>query len=511
MQEVDSLISQIRKWVGHEAECGFISTFICGCLIHLFVYVNHLPTYSGLNLFENDGSWHALEGRWFAAILERATSRVTIPFLLGMMSLLFWSLSFAVIVKTFNLKSRSAIILASTIYISFPTVATLNCFLYTSHCFAIGVLFACLGVWLVLKKSRMMNLAGVLCWVLSLASYQAMLSVAMLLIFVIVALDVIDGKEIKEIWAQIAKYSILILLSLGVYYITFKAYLLMAHVQSYRDFALTVDSVLRGIVKCYGGAYWFLTYGSVFSLPIGRVIVVITFVTIIMIVGKLILFRWRGYNYKSIRILLLIGISVTCPIVANYAFVVSPDEARVYRQFVAYAIFFILPIILCERYEGVISEFWSKRKQRVLQQLVVITALSSALFFGVIDNIAYMNSYLQYEREYSLAVRIVDRIESADGYEPGMPVIIMFNKDYGSLYGRTLEAHLDKYIPGMEQQGWGYIATPTGVCNFIKYFIQTNMNIQWEEIDRSILEEMNKWPKENCVLIRDGKLYMWLT
>lgn len=155
MQEVDSLISQIRKWGGHEAECGFISTFICGCLIHLFVYVNHLPTYSGLNLFENDGSWHALEGRWFAAILERATSRVTIPFLLGMMSLLFWSLSFAVIVKTFNLKSRSAIILASTIYISFPTVATLNCFLYTSHCFAIGVLF-CMS-WCLVGAEKIKN------------------------------------------------------------------------------------------------------------------------------------------------------------------------------------------------------------------------------------------------------------------------------------------------------------------------------------------------------------------
>ena len=90
-----------------------------------------------------------------------------------------------------------------------------------------------------------------------------MLSVAMLLIFVIVALDVIDGKEIKEIWVQIEKYSIVILLSLGVYYNTFKAYLLMAHVQSYKDFTLTVESILRGIVKCYGGASWFLTYGSV--------------------------------------------------------------------------------------------------------------------------------------------------------------------------------------------------------------------------------------------------------
>ena len=77
MQEVDSLISQIRKWVGHEAECGFISTFICGCLINLCVYVNH-----------------------------------------------------------------------------FPTVAALNCFLYTSHCFEIGVPFTCLGVWVVLKNQE---------------------------------------------------------------------------------------------------------------------------------------------------------------------------------------------------------------------------------------------------------------------------------------------------------------------------------------------------------------------
>ena len=133
------------------------------------------------------------------------------------------------------------------------------------------------------------------------------------------------------------------------------------------------------------------------------------------------------------------------------------------------------------------------------------------VFYGVIDNIAYMNAHMQYEKEYSLMVRVVDRIENTEGYEPGMPVMIMIRNGYKQLYGGTLEAELDQYIPGMEQRGWGYLSTPEGIVHFIDEFIQTDMNITWVEVDEEMLEEMRVWPSNECILVRDGKLYVWLT
>ena len=516
MQEIDRCLLRAKKCIGYEAALGFISTFICGFLIHLMVFVNYLPTHSGLVAFVENGAGFAREGRWFSTFLKNIAGVVTIPFFLGMISLFFWSMSFAVIVKIFKIRSRAAIILASAIYISFPTVAAMNLFMYMAHCFAAGTFLACLGVYLITRGRKAANVGGIICLVLAVATYQAVLSMAMVLFFVIVAFELIEGERIKDLWLKIGKYSISLVISLGVYYITFKSYLLISGVESYRDFTVTAESFFRGIIKCYGGAYWFLGWGSVFSRPVGKIIACLTIALIVITVAGLLGYKWKGYNNKSARVLMLIGLVILCPIVTNYTFLVSPDEARTYRQFSSYAIIFCMPILVCERYEEELSGILSKLKIRngglLLQQFIALIAVVSVLYYGIVDNIAYVNTHMQYEREYSLVVRVVDRIENTEGYERGMPVIIMFCEEYyDGLYGGTLEAQLDKYIPGMEQCGWGYLGTPTGFQYFIDEFIQADINLTWEPIDGEMLEEMNKWPENGCTLVRDGKLYLWLT
>lgn len=516
MREIDGYIKKLRKTIGNEAELGFKSTFVFGILVHLIVFTNHLPTYSGLFGFEGYALPHALEGRWVSAFLKSTIGVVTIPFFLGMISLFFWSLSFAVIVKIFKIKSSTAVVLMSAIYISFPTVAAMNQFMFMSYCFAAGTLLSCLGVYMFLRGQKVTDMVGILCLVFAIASYQAVLSVAMVLIFTLVAFDILDGKiKIKEIWLRIGRYSLLLIISLAIYYIVFKSYLHIGGLESYRDFSITAESFFRGVIKCYGGAYWFLGWGSVFSHSIGQIIVILTVALIVIMVGGLLVNKLCEYNNKAIRVLMLLGLVILCPIVANYAYLVSPDESRTYRQFGAYVIIFCMPILLCERYEGDFKGIQLKLNIiffRVLQSFAVMLALVSSLFFGVVDNIAYMNSHIQYEKEYSLALRVVDRIENTEGYEQGMPVIMMFREGYfEGLYNGGIEAQLDKYIPGMEQCGWGYLSTSTGFQYFINEFIQTDINFTWEPIDDDMYREMNKWPENGCTLIKDGKLYLWLT
>lgn len=515
MREIEGDLLKLRKAIGKEAELGFKSTFVVGFFVHLIVFTNHLPTYSGLFGFEGYALPHAVEGRMFSAFLKSTIGVVTIPFFLGIFSLLLWSISFAIIVKIFRLRSCVAIVLMSAIYISFPTVAAMNLFMFMIQSFAVGTLLSCLGVYMFLREQKVADIVGILCLAFALASYQAVFSVACVLIFVLVAFDIIDGKlKIKDIWLRIGRYSILLLSSLLTYYVAFKVFLYIAEVESYRDFTITVDSLFRGIIKCYGGAYWFLGWGSVFSHSIGKIVLLLTFTLIVMMVGGIYIHKCSEYNNKVVRIFMLLGLVVLCPIVANYTFLVSPDESRTYRQFGAYVIIFLMPIILCERYEENIEDIQSKfnvKILRVLQSFVVIVALITSLFFSIVDNIAYMNTHVQYEKEYSLVLRIVDRIENTEGYESGMPVIIMFRKGYDKLYGGRLEAPLDKYILGMEQRGWGYLGTPSGIERFIDEFIQADVNFTWEEIDEEMLKEMKKWPSSNCTLIKDGKLYLWLT
>ena len=68
-----------------------------------------------------------------------------------------------------------------------------------------------------------------------------------------------------------------------------------------------------------------------------------------------------------------------------------------------------------------------------------------------------MSAYLNYEKEYSLALRIVDRIENTPGYHHGMKVGIVNSNDFDIYDGNTSNM-LAEYIPMMEQYGNGIMS-----------------------------------------------------
>lgn len=512
MSEIQNVYYSIRDRISKDALWGGILVFIFGFFIHMFVFVNHYPTYSGLNLFINDGKWHAIEGRWFSSIIERCTSVVTIPTFIGILSLLFWAVSYTIFLCIWSIKNRIVIFLAAGVFISFPVIAGYYTFLYTAHCFALGAMLACLGTIFLFSNNRKVRILSVICFVLSLATYQTTISIAMTLILVNIAFNIINGDDIRGIAIDILRYIVIVLLSFVIYYLSFKAYLAIANAVSYRDISFSLNSLLAGIRKCYGGAYWFWVWGTLFSLPVGRIIVSLQIIILICEVIIICINKRKDWSYAIGRFFMLGGLACLLPMVANYAFLLSPNEDRTYRQFIAYIIIFILPIILIDRYQ---SDFKSVLKNKscilALESSIMIYSILAIVFFSVSDNIAYMNMHLQYEKEYSLAIRIVDRIETTDGYKNGMPVVLVFRKDYSHLYGGSLESRLDKYIPGMEQRGWGIMYDAAGIKNFISEFIQTDINIVYEKIDLNKLEEMSKWPQEGCTMIKDGILYVYIS
>lgn len=513
MQELERQIKEYCSRIGYNAILAGIEVFIIGFLVHMFIFVNHYPTYSGLNLFINDGKWHALEGRWFAAIVERVTSVVTIPTFIGVLSLLFWAVAFVCVVKIFGINSIITVFLAGIVFIAYPVIGAYYTFLYTSHCFALGSMMSCLGCWYLLCEKGKRGLLSIVFFTLAVASYQAVLSIAMAIIFVYIALKILDGEEIGYIFKDIAKCCCVIIISLACYYITFKGYLAIANVESYRDFHISLSSLLKGIIKCYGGTYWFIVWGTVFSYSIGRIIVLLMIGLTILISLSVWINRRLLVDKRALRFSMLVGLVVLFPIIASYAFLVSPDEVRTYRQFIAYIIVFILPIIMAERYEKDVHAVWVKVRPVTKSYYILLVTYSviAFLFFSIIDNIAYMNMHLQYEREYSLAVRLVDRIENTEGYTSGMPVIIIMKKDYSHLYGGSLKSELDQYIVGMEESGWGFMHDASGITRFIEQFIQTDVNICWDTggLDDSL--QLKKWPQTGSTCIFEGKLYIYVS
>lgn len=515
MLELDKRVRKFFDFIGDEGKLAFSTCFIVGLLCHMFVFVGHYPAYSGLNLFINEGDWQLLEGRWLAALLMRINGKVTLPFLIGVISLTFWSLANIIVIRLFEIKSKISIVLISSIFISFPVIAGMNYYLYMAECYGISAFLGCLGVLFWKKGSSTKNsIWSVLCFTLCISSYQAELSAAMVLIFLLLALNIIEGYRINKIIFEALRAAIILLVSLGLWYGTFKLYLLFNKIDSYRDVSINVSTILQGIWKSYSGADWFWRLGTFFALPTGRLVTVFTIVDTFLFGGIVFLYQQKkGVIEKTIRSLMIVILIALFPIIANYTFIISPNEDMTYRQFLAHIFVFVMPLILCDKYCEGLSSHNNKVVQYVInlqKHVSVIMAVVTIVFFCVICNTAYMNSYLQYEREYSLAVRMIERIELTQGYYPGMEVVLIQTDGYNT-YGGNVVNLVGEYIPGMEQSGYGIMSTSTGIQNFMNEFIHTKVTFICGTASEEILNMLDVFPASNCTIVKDGKLYFLLS
>ena len=123
-------IDKIKIKIKKEWKIAFISTIIIGLITHMFIMVNNLPNHDGLlNIVGNQE--HIELGRWFLKFACLFSSYFTIPWIIGIISILLLGLTSVVIIEIFNIKEKINIILISAILVVFPTIASGFAYIFT--------------------------------------------------------------------------------------------------------------------------------------------------------------------------------------------------------------------------------------------------------------------------------------------------------------------------------------------------------------------------------------------
>lgn len=498
--------SWIDTFLDQNTRMAFIVSFISGIICHLYVFCNHYPTYGGLHSFIDRGNRELQEGRWFASLLVRSDGYVTLPVVNGLESVCFLALAVVFVIKTLRIYKKEFIVLVGILFECFPVVASRYTYLYMANVFSMATLLACFGVFLWSKEKIRFDLCAILCFALSAAAYQADISIALVMISLLVFLDVITNENIEKIIRGIIRAIIDVSGGLLIWLLIFKICIYLGKYDLYTHIpGLAEYDILYRIRKCYGASHWFLFSGSCLNSRWGKVCVYSTLIEIGLMVFILARTCWKLYGRSLIARLLLISIIVLAlPIFANYVFFIDPQQSRLYRLFASYVVFFITPMCLYCRFE----------KQQIvwswLANFICIICILLSWNCFVTDNTAYMNASMTFKKEYSLALRIVDRIESFPGYKPGMPVMIISDEEY--VYdGDVLDSELDEFISNMSQTGNFFVYDFSGIIRFVDQFIQTNMYFEWHPVDDNIMKKLDEWPSNNCIIIEDGRVYLRLS
>lgn len=239
-----SKISKIEKY-------AFISAIVCGLAAHGYMFANKLSFHDDIGDIWGVGLTLASE-RWFLEVIKRFCATFSInassAWYNGLISLLFLSVSAAVVVRILDVKEELNAILISGIMVVFPTVAATFAYMFTAPAYCFAVLLICISAYLITQNKLFNVFFGGILMSVSLGIYQAYIGVYTSLAVIVLIQKILNKKEeFRIILKSIASYMAGGTLGIVLYLVMNKVMGIIFNQKSYyaeKDLRLFFDAII---------------------------------------------------------------------------------------------------------------------------------------------------------------------------------------------------------------------------------------------------------------------------
>ena len=491
---------KLRGKIKREWKLAFLAAAVTALLVHMPALLMDVPNHDGLDSMYFDQNM-ITSGRWFLMVACGFSSFYTIPWVIGLLGILFLSLAAAALTEALELKKPWVIVVCSGLLASFPALASTFAYVFTLDGYMLALLLAVLAVVLT-KKYQKGFLAGGVCLAFSLGIYQAYLPFAMILsVFCILMLLSEDGTG-KEKLKKILHYLYMGILGVVLYYGILQVLLRLQGKQlaSYQG----IDGMAQGnnaglltsVKQMYVDFLKFTLRGNVlYQNWISGVALLLLLFAALFAGGVLVKNRkwWKKPGFFGIIILAVLVL----PVITNVILIISPSVT--YHLLMRYQ--WVLYLIGLVAFVGNGTE--GGKTGAVLQWL--------ALCCGVVDNIGYSNLQKRYEKTYAYCVRLLDRIEQTEGYYQGIPIAMIGVVGEDEFPGTDITLDVTSGMIGLN--GDSLLYTGENYRLFMQHYLGATLNILPADAMKEMYYdeeyiEMDSFPGENSIRIIDGILYV---
>ena len=413
----DCFVKWYREKIKSTWKLAFFSAFIIGLLIHIYKFNNITPVQDSLyNLYNSQNMVQS--GRWFLTVACGFSSFFDLPWINGLFSVFFISLTAAVIAEVFEMKNPCLIVISSGMLVSFPAIYATFGFGFTADGYMIAMLLAAMSVQFtkipkgeyVRKDLIVRTVLGGACICLSCGIYQAYISFAYLLAIFYFVGELLDNKHsTKKYMTWIVGQTVMYVAALAAYYVIWKACM---HFQGY---AATTYQGLDSIGQ-YGGrslsqtiyellysfVMFFLEYSPVrygfTKWSILSILVLVAFVA-----GLVLAYFHSGCRKSKLSTVLIALCVISIPF--GCCVLMFTSEEVFYHTLMMQSI--------CNLYifTGVLWEKWFKPKySTVVGLLLFVVVLNNA----VMANVYYKHLDDCFKRTQALAVEVNTRVHMLD-------------------------------------------------------------------------------------------------
>ncbi len=503
-------INICKKKIKKEWKIAFLSAFILGMFIHLPIMVSDIPNHDGLSSIYFDQNM-ITSGRWFLTIACGISSYFTLPWLIGLLGIFYLACAAVALTEVLEIHDNIVIMLIGGLLVAFPSLASTFAYVFTLDGYMMALLLAILAV-LFSKKYKRGFWCGAICLALSMGIYQAYLPFAMMLCIYCIVIRFMEEGHWKEKIAESCRFLYMGVLGAGLYFVILQLLLKIQgkELASYQGIngmegAGTAQvGLLTRLMEIYKDFFLFTAKGhalfnNVFS-AIGLMVLAVIFV-IVMI--NLILKRkwWKNPCFFVIIGLLVIGV----PIATNVILIISPDVTYHLLMRYQWVLFPILLVTFVSRY-GKVSKLsaW-------LEWGLACAVLVLVFNYAVTVQIGYSNLEKRYEKTYAYCVRLLDRIEQAEGYYQGIPIAMIGVVGDEEFPTTDITNEVTGGMIGLS--GDSLLYTAANYQLFLKNYLGATLNfLDADTVGEIYYREeyiaMDSFPGENSVKVVDGILYV---
>ena len=484
---------------------AFFGTLLVGLIAHLPAMTHNLPTYDTFwNIYSNQDM--ITSGRQFLTFACGLSSFYNLPWVNGLLALVFLGLTAVVITELFSIRKPLAAALAGAVLASFPAVTGTFVFVYTIDGYMIALFLSCLAVLLAVKV-RWGFAPAILLLGFSIGVYQSYFSVAALLcIFLLIRQILNHPGEWKGFGAKAWRFLVLGVGSYAFYVITLKIMLaasgrtLSGYQGTDKVGTVSVTGLPSGILTAYKDFCRFVLPRNTMGENIWMKLAYAVFALLCIALLVYLVVRKKVYR-KPLSLIALIALFAFVPLAASMICIMAPEAFFHILMRMPWAILFAFGLSLLTEEEA--EELGKKKIGTVLSYAGFVALACLILNFVLAANIVYFNLNERYEKTYGLCVRIVDRLEQTEGYKHTDAVAILGGFPNAENYPST-------DITGQITEG--YHSTSGDYCvessekyaEFMKHYLNVTITVPPLEDQIGLsqtkeFEEMPYFPEEESI------------
>ena len=195
----------------------FCAAFGFGLLAYGFCMMNKIPVGDDLVALFDKGAT-TVSGRYGLELMRLVMPDASMPWIYGLMSLLFLSAAVCVLLRIFPLQSRALQVLVAGAFVCFPAEAGTLLYMFTAAPYALALLLTVTGLWIFTQEKRGRWVLAPLLLAFSCSVYQGYFSIAasfcVIRMFVLLCRTELSWREV---FREGVKMLAMLLASLALY------------------------------------------------------------------------------------------------------------------------------------------------------------------------------------------------------------------------------------------------------------------------------------------------------